>query len=78
MTEPDIPDWLTVARPTLISKNKESHVVKNYRPTECPNIMYKIYTGCQSMFLQDHCQTNCVILVEQAGGKKEERGLGLY
>ena len=31
----DIPDWLAVARTTLVPKNQETHMAKNYRPIAC-------------------------------------------
>ena len=36
--------------------------------------MYKLYTGCINLFLQDHCETNKIITTEQAGGEKEVWG----
>lgn len=60
----DIPGWLTVAWIIFISKNKELHVAKTSRPITCLNVMYKLYTGCRNMFLQNHCQTNGVITEE--------------
>lgn len=52
--ELDVPDWLAVARTTLVPKNQETHVTKNYRSIACLNVMYKLYTGCLNVFLQDH------------------------
>ena len=32
--------------------------------------MYKIYTGCINVHLQDHCENNSIITDQQAAGKK--------
>ena len=45
-------------------------VANNYRPIGCQNITYKSYTGILNPFLYDHCSTNNIITVEQAGGKE--------
>ena len=47
---------------------------KNYRPIACLNTMYKIYTGILNVFIEDHCSTNDIITLEQAGGKKGSWG----
>ena len=70
----EIPKWLTTATTILLPKHIETQRAKNYRPIACQNIMYKMYTGCLNMFLQDHCETNKIIATEQAGGKKDVWG----
>ena len=69
--EIDLPDWLSLAKTTLTTKNGNTHVAKNYRPIVYLNIMYKIYTNCLINFLQEHCIRNNTITPEQAGGKPE-------
>ena len=32
--------------------------------------MYKLYTSCLNLFIQDHCESNEIVIDEQAGGKK--------
>ena len=32
--------------------------------------MYKLYTSCLNLFIQDHCESNEIVTDEQAGGKK--------
>ena len=34
------------------------------------NIVYKLYTSCLYIFLQNHCEVNEIITFEQAGGGK--------
>ena len=65
-----MPSWLTKAKTQLLPKNEETHIAKNYRPIACQNIMFKLYTGCINVFLQDHCEVNNIITTEQAGGKR--------
>ena len=72
--EIDLPDWLSLAKTTLTSKNENTRIAKNYRPIACLNIMYKLYTSCLNIFLQEHCIRNNTITPEQAGGKPEVGG----
>ena len=32
--------------------------------------MYKLYTSCLNLFIQDHCESNEIVTDEQVGGKK--------
>ena len=68
--EIDIPDWLAISMTNILPKNTDTHLAKNYRPIACQNITYKLYTGILNEFLYDHCATNSIIALEQAGGKK--------
>ena len=56
-----LPSWLTLARTSLLPKNTETELVKNYRPIACLNFKYKIYKSC----------LNChkIITTEQAARK---------
>ena len=65
-----LPSWLTLARTSLLPKNTETELAKNYRPIACLNFMYKIYTSCLNSFLYDHCHCHKIITTEQAAGKK--------
>ena len=70
----ELPSWLIQLKTTLLAKNSETKNAKNYRPIACLNITYKLYTGILNQFLEDHCVTNSIIAVEQAGGKKGSWG----
>ena len=37
--------------------------------------MYKLYTSCLNLFIQDHCESNEIVTDKQAGGKKGVWGL---
>ena len=63
-------DWLITSMTILIPKNIHTHLEKNYRSIACLNTTYKLYSGILNTFIEDHCITNDVITVEQAGGKK--------
>ena len=66
----EFPPQLILAKTVLIPKNEDTFNPKNYRPIACLNLMYKLYTSCLNMFIQDHCESNNIITDEQAGGKR--------
>ena len=63
--------WLTLARTSLLSKNTETELAKNYRLIAFLNFMYKIYTSFLNSFLYDQCHCHKIITTEQAAEKKE-------
>ena len=63
-----LPMWFSIAYTSLLPKNKETHIAKNYRPIACLNIMYELYTSCLNSFIVDHVYKNN-ITQEQAAGK---------
>ena len=73
-SETEIPDWLAISRTILQPKNVNTDMAKNYRPIACLNIMYKLYTGIINQFIGEHCRSNSIITVEQAGGKRGSWG----
>ena len=66
----DLPNWLTLARTTLLSKSQDAKNANNYGPIACLNIVNKLYTSCLNIFLQNHCEVNEIITSEQAGGRR--------
>ena len=70
----NLPNWLTIARTTLLPKSQDAKNAKNYRPTACLNIVYKLYTSCLNIFLQNHCEVNEVITSEETGEKRSVWG----
>ena len=65
-----LPTWLLTSKTTLLPKNTDLYIEKNYRPLALLNIMYKIYTSCINIFLADHVWHNSIITNDQAGGQK--------
>ena len=65
-----LPTWLSTTKTTLLPKNTDTYIAKNYRPIALINLMYKIYTACVNILLTDHVLHNNIITNEQAGGKK--------
>ena len=49
-------------------------IILHKRPIACLNIVYKLYTSCLNIFLQNHCEVNEIITSEQAGGKRSVWG----
>ena len=70
----NLPNWLTLARTTLLPKSQDTKNAKNYGRIVCLNIVYKQYTSCLNIFLQNHCEVNEIITSEQAGGKRSVWG----
>ena len=71
----NLPNWLTLARTTLLPQSQDTKNAKNYRPIACLNIVYKLHTSCLNIFLQNRCEVNEIITSEQAGGKKKFMGM---
>ena len=74
LSEVEIPDWLATSMTILLPKTTETNQAKNYRPIACLNITYKLFTAILNTFLDDHCTSNDIITIEQAGGKKGSWG----
>ena len=72
--EKDIPQWLALCMTILLPKNTDTNNPKNYRPIACQNTTYKLFTGIVYTFFEDHCTSNNIITMEQAGGKKGSWG----
>ena len=62
--------WLSTVHTSLLTKNKEIHIAKSYRPIACLNIMYKLYTNRLNSFISNHVYKNNIVTQEQAAGKR--------
>ena len=69
-----LPRWLSATHTVLLPKSTETHIAKNYCPTACFNVMYKLYSSCINQCLMDHVYKNNIVTPEQATGKKRVRG----
>ena len=47
--------WLSVAHTSLLPKNKETHIAKNYRPVARLNTIYKLHINCLNSFFIGPC-----------------------
>ena len=65
-----LPMWFSIAHTSLLPKNKETHIAKNYRPIACLNILYKLSTSFLNSFMSDRVYKNNIISQEQAAGKR--------
>ena len=70
----NLSNWLTLAQMTLITESQDKKNAKNYRPIACLNIVYKLYTSCLNIFLQNHCEVNEIITSEEAREKRSVWG----
>ena len=69
----ELPSWLVTPRTVITPQNTQTHLEKNYRPIACLNTTYKQFTGILN-FLEDHCTSNNIIALEQAGRKNGSWG----
>ena len=67
--EYDSPAEIVLAETVLIPKNENTKIAKNYRPIACLNLMYKLYTSCLNLFMQDHYESNKIATDKQQGVK---------
>ena len=70
----DTEERLPLCRTILMPKKNGTKLAKNYRPIACLNITYKIFTDIVYSFFEDHCTSNDIITLEQAGGKRVSWG----
>ena len=59
---------LLLTKTKLIPENNIANMAKNYRPIACQNIIYKTYTGCGNVHLQDSCENNSIITNQHVAG----------
>ena len=64
-----LPTWLATAKITLLPKNSDICIARDYRLIALLNIIYKIYMSRVNIFLTDHVLHNNIITNEQTGEK---------
>ena len=69
-----LPNWLPLARTTLLPKSQDTKNPDNYRPIACLYIVCKLFPCCLNIFLQNHCEVNEIITPGQAGKKRNVWG----
>ena len=72
--EQSVPSWLPLGRTLLILKTNDPTNPQNFRPITCLNIVYKIWTGCITSLMFDHCEANQLIHSAQKGCAKGQYG----
>jgi len=55
-------------------KTNDSTNPRNYCPIACLNVAYKVWTGCLTSLMSDHCATNQLIHPAQKGCAKGQYG----
>ena len=65
-----LPTWLSTAKTTLLPKNTDTHIAKNYIPIAVLNMMYKIYRSFINKFLKYHVLHKNIITNEQTERRK--------
>ena len=70
--EYDSPAEIVLAETVLIPKNENTKIAKNYRPIACLNLMYKLYTPCLNLFMQDQYESNKIATDKQQGVKTKK------
>ena len=68
-----LPQWITTTRTILLPKSHETKCAKSYRPIACQNIVFKVYTGVENNFIQEHCTSNNIITPQKTAAIKGSR-----
>ena len=63
----EIPDWQTQGRTVLLPKTEYLSNEGNYRPINCLNTRYKIFTGMIGNYMKDHAERNNICDRSQLG-----------
>ena len=72
--EQNVPSWLPLGKTILMPKTNDSTNPRNDRPIACLNVAYKVWTGCLTSLMSDHCATNQLIHLAQKGCAKGQYG----
>ena len=68
------PKWLTTGITSLLPKNKDTKIPKNYRPITCLPTTYKILTSIITRRIYDFLDENKLLPAEQKGCRKGSYG----
>ena len=74
MGDVDLPVWFPVGRTLLIPKSNDLSSPQNYRPITCLNIIYKLWTGCLTSLVSQHCEHHKLIHPAQKGCSRGQYG----
>ena len=74
LTGAPIPVWFPIGRTILIPKALDTTLPKNFRPITCLNVMYKLWTGCVTELLLNHCAANNILHPAQKGCARGQLG----
>ena len=69
-----VPLWFPHGRMLLLPKCKDLSAPQNYRPITYLNIVYKLWTGCLSSLMFDHCEKYQLIHPAQKGCSRGQYG----
>ena len=69
-----IPSWFPSGRAILIPRASDTMQPKNFYPITCLNVLYKLWTGCISELVLQHCAVNSVLHPAQNRCAKGELG----
>ncbi|CAH2011575.1 unnamed protein product [Acanthoscelides obtectus] len=68
------PSWLATGKTTLIPKNQDTAVERNYRPITCLPSIYKNFTSILYQGIYAHIEQNIILPPEQKGCCKLSKG----
>ena len=69
-----LPKWFPVGSTLLIPKSSDLSNPKNYWPIPCLNIVYKMWTGCLTTLMLEHCECHRLIHPAQKGCSRGQCG----
>ena len=68
------PLWLVTGKSTLLPKNNQTMLAKNYRPITCLSTTFKTLTGIIATRIESHLCENNILSQEQQGGRRGSYG----
>jgi len=74
MGDMELPIWSPVGGTLLIPKATDLTNPKNYRPITCLNIIYKLWIGCLTTLMLNHCYSHQILHPAQKGCSRGQLG----